>query len=47
MLKHFESKIIVHFVEKIDEIKIDDLDSALTTNQSDEDDFSSQFNTIR
>jgi hypothetical protein len=32
MLKHFESKIIAHFAEKVDEIKIDDLDSASTIN---------------
>ncbi len=33
MLKHFESKIIVHFVEKIDEVKIDNFDLASTINR--------------
>ncbi len=33
MLKHLESKIIVHFAERINEIKIDDLDSASTINR--------------
>ncbi len=30
MLKHFESKIIVHLVERINKVKVDDLDSAST-----------------
>jgi hypothetical protein len=33
MLKHHESKIIVHFVERKNEIKIDDFDSASTINR--------------
>jgi hypothetical protein len=33
MLKHSKSKIIVHFAERIDEIKVDDLDSASTINR--------------
>jgi hypothetical protein len=33
MLKHFESKIIAHLVERVDEVKIDDLDSASTINR--------------
>ncbi len=33
MLKHLESKIIVHLTERIDEIKVDDFDSASTTNR--------------
>jgi hypothetical protein len=33
MLNHSRSKIIVHLVEKVNEIKIDDLDSALSINQ--------------
>ncbi len=33
MLKHFESKIIAHLVERINEIKVDDLNSASTINR--------------
>jgi hypothetical protein len=33
MLKHFESKIIVHLAEKVDEVKVDNLDSASTINR--------------
>ncbi len=33
MLKHLESKIIAHLAKKIDEIKIDDFDSASTINR--------------
>ncbi len=33
MLKHFESKIIIHLDERIDEIKVDDLNSASTINR--------------
>jgi hypothetical protein len=33
MLKRFESKIIVHLAERINEIKVDDLDSASTINR--------------
>ncbi len=33
MLKHFESKNIVHLVEKINDIKIDDFDSTSTINR--------------
>jgi Na+-transporting methylmalonyl-CoA/oxaloacetate decarboxylase gamma subunit len=33
MLKHFESKIIVHLAEKIEEVKIDDLESASSINK--------------
>jgi hypothetical protein len=33
MLNHSRLKIIVHFVEKINEIKIDDFDSALFINR--------------
>jgi hypothetical protein len=33
MLKHSKSKIIVHFAERINEIKIDDLDSASSINR--------------
>jgi hypothetical protein len=33
MLKHLESKIIVHLAEKINEIKIDDLNSTSTINR--------------
>jgi hypothetical protein len=33
MLKHFESKIIAHFAEKINEIKVDNLNSASTINR--------------
>jgi hypothetical protein len=33
MLSHSRSKIIAHLAEKIDEIKIDDLDSASSINR--------------
>jgi hypothetical protein len=33
MLKHLESKIIAHFAERIDEVKVDDLDSTSTINR--------------
>ncbi len=33
MLKHLESKIIAHLAERVDEIKVDDLDSASTINR--------------
>ncbi len=33
MLKHLRSKIIVHFVEKINEIKMDDFDLASLINR--------------
>jgi hypothetical protein len=33
MLKHSKSKIIVHLAERIDKIKVDDLDSASTINR--------------
>jgi hypothetical protein len=33
MLEHSKSKIIAHFVEKIDEVKIDDLESASSINK--------------
>jgi hypothetical protein len=32
MLKHFESKNIAHFAERVNEIKVDDLDSTSTIN---------------
>jgi hypothetical protein len=31
MLNHFKSKIIIHFAEKINEIKINDFESASST----------------
>ncbi len=33
MLEHFESKIIVHLAEKVNEIKDDNLDSTSTINR--------------
>jgi hypothetical protein len=33
MLEHSRSKIIAHFAEKIDEVKIDDLESASLINR--------------
>jgi hypothetical protein len=33
MLEHFESKIIAHLAEKIEEIKIDDLESTSSINK--------------
>ena len=33
MLEHSRSKIIVHLAEKIDEIKVDDLESASSINR--------------
>ncbi len=33
MLKHSKSKIIAHLVERINEIKVDDLDSTSTINR--------------
>jgi hypothetical protein len=33
MLEHSKSKVIVHLAEKIDEVKVDDLDSASTINR--------------
>jgi hypothetical protein len=33
MLEHSKSKIIVHLAERVDEIKIDDLDSASSINR--------------
>ncbi len=33
MLKHLESKIIAYLAEKINEIKVDDLDSASSINR--------------
>ncbi len=33
MLKHFESKNIAHFAERVNEIKVDDLDSTSMINR--------------
>ncbi len=33
MLEHFESKIIAHLAERVNEIKVDDFDSASTINR--------------